>query len=62
MFVNFDEKIISILGVERKIDCSGIIIDWCAAEKEGTILTSAKVLWRLAYPDCESDCEFHVSF
>ncbi|KAK1381398.1 hypothetical protein POM88_028142 [Heracleum sosnowskyi] len=35
----------SFLGVERKIDCSGLIIDWNSSENEATILTSAKLLW-----------------
>lgn len=49
---------ISILGVERKIDCSGLIIDWNSSENEATILTSAKLLWN----EKNSTLEFHVKF
>ncbi|KAK1381400.1 hypothetical protein POM88_028144 [Heracleum sosnowskyi] len=46
----------SFLGVERKIDCSGLIIDWNSSENEATILTSAKLLWN----EKDSPLEFHL--
>ncbi|KAL8106272.1 hypothetical protein AgCh_029891 [Apium graveolens] len=45
----------STRGVERKIDCSGLIIDWSSSENEATILTSAKLLWN------EKDSTFEFS-
>lgn len=50
-------NLISFIGVERKIDCSGLIIDWNPSENEATVLTSAKLLWSLK----ASSLEFHVS-
>ncbi|KAL1807224.1 hypothetical protein ACET3Z_030292 [Daucus carota] len=46
----------SFLGVERKIDCSGLIIDWNSTENEATVLTSAKILWSLK----DTSLEFHL--
>ncbi|KAL1807243.1 hypothetical protein ACET3Z_030311 [Daucus carota] len=46
----------SFFGVERKVDCSGFIVDWSSRNNEGTILTSAKVLCNPA----SSDHEFHL--
>ncbi|KAK1381610.1 hypothetical protein POM88_028354 [Heracleum sosnowskyi] len=46
----------SFFGVERKFDCSGLVIHWSSSKKEATILTSAKLLWN---PE-DSDFEFHL--
>lgn len=46
----------SFEGLERKIEGSGIIIDWRSSENEATILTSAKLL--LSPKD--SSLEFHI--
>lgn len=46
----------SFFGLERKFDCSGLVIHWSSSEKEATILTSAKLLWN---PE-DSDFEFHI--
>ncbi|KAK1381440.1 hypothetical protein POM88_028184 [Heracleum sosnowskyi] len=43
-------------GVERKVDCSGLIIAWSSSENEAIILTSAKLLWRPK----ESFAESHI--
>ncbi|XP_074369648.1 putative protease Do-like 14 isoform X1 [Apium graveolens] len=46
----------SFLGVERRIDCSGLIIDWNSSDNEATILTSAKILWK----EKDSTLEFSI--
>ncbi|XP_017223398.1 putative protease Do-like 14 isoform X1 [Daucus carota subsp. sativus] len=46
----------SFFGVERKIDCSGLIIDWNSIENEATVLTSAKLLWSPK----DTSLEFHL--
>ncbi|KAL6566158.1 hypothetical protein OROGR_001773 [Orobanche gracilis] len=46
----------SFYGVERKVDCSGLIIDWSSSEKEATIVTSAKLLWNAK----EYNADFHL--
>ena len=55
--MNMSRNLISIVGVERKIDCSGLIIDWNSIENEATVLTSAKLLWSPK----DTSLEFHVS-
>ncbi|XP_017223395.1 putative protease Do-like 14 isoform X1 [Daucus carota subsp. sativus] len=46
----------SFLGVERKFDCSGLIIDWNSIDNEATVLTSAKLLWSPK----DTSLEFHL--
>lgn len=38
-------SVASFVGVQRKIECSGLIIGWSSSDNEATILCSAKVLW-----------------
>lgn len=49
-------SISSFHGLERKVDCSGLIIDWNSSENEATILTSAKLL----LTPKNSNLEFHI--
>uniref|UniRef100_A0A164XCM1 PDZ domain-containing protein n=1 Tax=Daucus carota subsp. sativus TaxID=79200 RepID=A0A164XCM1_DAUCS len=46
----------TFFGLERKFDCTGLIIHWSSSEKEATILTSAKLL----YNPKDSEFEFHL--
>ncbi|KAK1380444.1 hypothetical protein POM88_027188 [Heracleum sosnowskyi] len=50
-------SISSFVGLERKIECSGVIIDWRSSENEATILTSARLLLT---PKISDFFEFHI--
>ncbi|KAK1380450.1 hypothetical protein POM88_027194 [Heracleum sosnowskyi] len=50
-------SVASFVGVQRKIECSGLITDWSSRDNEATILCSAKILWS---PKDFPPPEFHI--